>query len=154
LAMNNPIQALSYIKELLIKKCSDNYKYLGNIYAAEALCMLGRPIEAAQHLSPTTLGLTNDSQTINISPYSIENIGNVRYALCVNLAVVHILKDDLLQAQQCISQALTFGHSTTGVLLQVYLELRKGNTDLALQLLKVNGVSTTLLQNKTTDNYN
>jgi len=143
LSCNNPVVALSYAKELLsIKKCSDQYKYLAHIYAAESYCMLNRPADAAQHLNPNTLGLTEPSGNLVIfsSPYPQPESGlTVRYSMYVNLAVVNILRDDLLQAQQCVNQALTISkQATPALLLQVYLELRKGNVESALQLLKTN----------------
>ena len=63
--------------------------------------MLNKPSEAAQHLSPTSLGLVNEvaSHTPNVnlptspySPFNSESNLNIRYTLYVNLAVVHILK--------------------------------------------------------------
>lgn len=36
---------------LAVPGCSQTHRHLGNCYAAEALCMLGRPAEAAEHLN-------------------------------------------------------------------------------------------------------
>lgn len=58
--------------------------------------MMGRPAEAAEHLNPSTLGLTDSSNmTLASSSYSSfypESSLNLRYTLFVNLAIVHILK--------------------------------------------------------------
>ncbi|XP_057968506.1 uncharacterized protein LOC131157997 [Malania oleifera] len=51
LELDNPLKALSTAKSLLSHpECSRIYIFLGNVYAAEALCLLNRPNEAAEHL--------------------------------------------------------------------------------------------------------
>eukprot|EP01114_Cavostelium_apophysatum_P024407 TRINITY_DN9544_c0_g1_i1.p1 TRINITY_DN9544_c0_g1~~TRINITY_DN9544_c0_g1_i1.p1 ORF type:complete len:693 (+),score=200.67 TRINITY_DN9544_c0_g1_i1:213-2291(+) len=147
LAGNNPVVALFYARELVQSaKVTEAHRHLGNLYAAEALCMLGKPNEAAQHLNPANLGSGEVAAGAQSSPYTslmpdAAAALNPRYTLYTNLAVVFILKDDLLQAQKCLNQALSISRSATAVLLQVYLELRNGNTEQALLLLKSNGAS-------------
>ncbi|TKY54817.1 CCR4-NOT transcription complex subunit 10 [Spatholobus suberectus] len=52
LELDNPVKALSVAKSLLeLPECSRIYVFLGHVYAAEALCLLNRPKEAAEHLS-------------------------------------------------------------------------------------------------------
>uniref|UniRef100_A0A2P2L4Z7 CCR4-NOT transcription complex subunit 10 n=2 Tax=Rhizophora mucronata TaxID=61149 RepID=A0A2P2L4Z7_RHIMU len=52
LELNNPKKALSTAKSLLkLTECSRIYVFLGHVYAAEALCLLNKPKEAAEHLS-------------------------------------------------------------------------------------------------------
>ncbi|KAK7264886.1 hypothetical protein RJT34_32499 [Clitoria ternatea] len=52
LELENPVKALSVAKSLLeLPECSRIYIFLGHVYAAEALCLLNRPKEAAEHLS-------------------------------------------------------------------------------------------------------
>ncbi|KAK7281616.1 hypothetical protein RIF29_09760 [Crotalaria pallida] len=52
LELENPVKALSFARFLLeIPECSRIYVFLGHVYAAEALCLLKRPKEAAEHLS-------------------------------------------------------------------------------------------------------
>lgn len=60
-------------------------RFLAHLYAAEALCMLNRPADAAQHLSPTILK-DNISQSANVGPSA------ARYSMYINLAIVHILQ--------------------------------------------------------------
>ncbi|KAH6824489.1 hypothetical protein C2S53_002899 [Perilla frutescens var. hirtella] len=69
LALGNPLKALSTAKSLLkLPECSRMYIFLGTMYAAEALCLLNRPQEAADHL------MTNVSGGNNIElPYSRED---------------------------------------------------------------------------------
>ncbi|XP_058206894.1 uncharacterized protein LOC131320263 isoform X1 [Rhododendron vialii] len=51
LHLGNPLKALSTARSLLeLPECSRIYIFLGNVYAAESLCLLNRPKEAAQHL--------------------------------------------------------------------------------------------------------
>ncbi|XP_073219481.1 uncharacterized protein [Cicer arietinum] len=52
LELDNPVKALSAAKSLLeLPECSRIYIFLGHVYAAEALCLLNRPKEAAELLS-------------------------------------------------------------------------------------------------------
>ncbi|KAE9602308.1 hypothetical protein Lal_00050218 [Lupinus albus] len=52
LELNNPAKALSVAKSLLeLPECSRIYIFLGHVYAAEALCLLKRPKEAAKLLT-------------------------------------------------------------------------------------------------------
>lgn len=51
LELGNALKALSTARSLLkLPECSRIYTFLGNLYAAEALCLLNRPMEAAEHL--------------------------------------------------------------------------------------------------------
>eukprot|EP01018_Ginkgo_biloba_P037330 Gb_09722 [translate_table: standard] len=52
LCLENPLKALSTAEDLLRQPdCSRIYIFLGHIYAAESLCRLNHPKEAAEHLS-------------------------------------------------------------------------------------------------------
>ncbi|KAF1892634.1 hypothetical protein Lal_00037372 [Lupinus albus] len=60
LELDNPVKALSVARFLLeIPECSRIYVFLGHVYAAEALCLLSRPKEAAEHLSFYLSGINN-----------------------------------------------------------------------------------------------
>ncbi|CAA2972145.1 CCR4-NOT transcription complex subunit 10 [Olea europaea subsp. europaea] len=51
LALGNPSEALAAARSLFrLPGCSIIYVFLGNMYAAEALCLLNQPNEAAEHL--------------------------------------------------------------------------------------------------------
>ncbi|KAI8023592.1 CCR4-NOT transcription complex subunit 10 [Camellia lanceoleosa] len=51
LELGNPLKALSTARCLLeLPECSRIYIFLGNVYAAESLCLLNRPKEAAEQL--------------------------------------------------------------------------------------------------------
>jgi CCR4-NOT transcription complex subunit 10 len=144
LAMDDPAVALAAAKEVLDSpRQSEVLRFLANVYCAEALCVLGKPSQAIQFLSPAALA---DAQVaagpLCASPYSSDsanpNPSNVmRSALYVNLAVAHILfRDDIGQAQQCIQQALAMHASYHALMLQAYVEVRLGNTENAVELLK------------------
>ncbi|KAE8687101.1 36.4 kDa proline-rich protein-like [Hibiscus syriacus] len=52
LELENPLKALSAARSLLeLPGCSRIYVFLGHVYVAEALCLLNKPTEAAEHLS-------------------------------------------------------------------------------------------------------
>jgi len=57
LGLGDPVPALSYARQLLaMPKLLGGLKFLGQIYAAEALVQLGRVLEALQHLTPDSVG--------------------------------------------------------------------------------------------------
>ena len=60
LELGNALKALSTARCLLeIPECSRIYAFLANIYAAESLCLLNQPKEAAEHLWIYLSGGTN-----------------------------------------------------------------------------------------------
>ena len=60
-----------------------------------------------------------------------------RCSLHINLANVHILQNDLVQAEKCVQQALAIcPTSSDAVRMMVYILLRNGKTELALKVLK------------------
>ncbi|XP_035544355.1 CCR4-NOT transcription complex subunit 10-like isoform X2 [Juglans regia] len=60
LELQNPTKALLTARSLLeLTECSRIYIFLGHLYAAEALCLLNRPKEAAEHLSIYLFGGSN-----------------------------------------------------------------------------------------------
>ncbi|CAB1096646.1 unnamed protein product [Ectocarpus sp. CCAP 1310/34] len=52
LGLDDPVSALTYAGRLLETNPSAVSTHLAHLYAAEALCLLGRPAEALEHLSP------------------------------------------------------------------------------------------------------
>ncbi|KAH6779274.1 hypothetical protein C2S52_010511 [Perilla frutescens var. hirtella] len=69
LALGNPSKALSTARSLIkLPDCSKMYIFLGTMYAAEALCMLNKPKEAAEHL----LTYTTDGNNVKL-PYNQED---------------------------------------------------------------------------------
>ncbi|KQJ86920.1 CCR4-NOT transcription complex subunit 10 isoform X1 [Brachypodium distachyon] len=69
LCLENPLKALSIAKLLQqLPDCSRMYLFLSHVYAAEALCALNRPKEAAEQLTV----YLRDGNDIEL-PYSVEN---------------------------------------------------------------------------------
>ncbi|CAN6203933.1 unnamed protein product [Urochloa humidicola] len=69
LCLENPLKALSYAKSLQqLTDCSRMYVFLSHVYAAEALCALNRPKDAAEQLSV----YIKDGNDIEL-PYNVEN---------------------------------------------------------------------------------
>ncbi|GJN11677.1 hypothetical protein PR202_ga29886 [Eleusine coracana subsp. coracana] len=69
LCLENPLKALSYAKLLQqLADCSRMYMFLSHVYAAEALCALNRPKDAAEQLSV----YVRDGNDIEL-PYNVEN---------------------------------------------------------------------------------
>jgi CCR4-NOT transcription complex subunit 10 len=69
LCLENPLKALSYAKSVMqVKDCSRMYIFLSHVYAAEALCTLNRPTDAAEKLSV----YIRDGNDIEL-PYNMEN---------------------------------------------------------------------------------
>jgi CCR4-NOT transcription complex subunit 10 len=69
LCLENPLKALSYAKLLQqLADCSRMYVFLSHVYAAEALCALNRPKDAAEQLSV----YVRDGNDIEL-PYKVEN---------------------------------------------------------------------------------
>ncbi|XP_044471890.1 CCR4-NOT transcription complex subunit 10-like isoform X2 [Mangifera indica] len=60
LELENPAKALNTARSLLeLPDCSRIYIFLGHVYAAEALCLLNKPKEAAEHFSKYLSGDDN-----------------------------------------------------------------------------------------------
>ncbi|XP_062198997.1 uncharacterized protein LOC133901597 [Phragmites australis] len=69
LCLENPLKALSFVKSLQqLTDCSRMYVFLSHVYAAEALCALNRPKDAAEQLSV----YVRDGNDIEL-PYNVEN---------------------------------------------------------------------------------
>jgi len=161
LALDDPVVALAAAEAVLSNESGRHstngntsaipmdteYRLLAHLYAAEAYCLLNRPAEAMQHLSPSLLkeapSLTQQQSTgsasgpptqLGLSPTLA---ASARYVLYINLAVAHILQDKLLPAQKCLLHATaTNSSSPHALLLQTYIELARGNTAAALDLLQ------------------
>ncbi|CAN0404033.1 unnamed protein product, partial [Hapterophycus canaliculatus] len=135
---------------------------LAHLYAAEALCLLGRPAEALQHLAPVSengcsaaaaAAAASSAATDNgggqggggagagaglgagrllLSPKAAEE---ARASLYANLAVVHALQGTLPQAERCARTAMGICPGSAAVLrTAVYVFVRQGNIAEALQV--------------------
>ncbi|KNA12064.1 hypothetical protein SOVF_129300 [Spinacia oleracea] len=163
LELGNPLNALSTALTLLnLPECSRMSAFLGHVYAAEALCLLNKPKEAAEHISSYLTGgnmelpyseedcrqwqakKTLDAEDSNrVSAYEGQQDNvflspeEARGALYVNLACMHVLQGDLEQASRYAAQALaTLPTSQEAALMAVYLDLKLAKPREALVKLK------------------
>ncbi|CAL9056660.1 unnamed protein product [Musa banksii] len=167
LSLGNPLKALSVAKEL--RQLSDSsrmYIFLSHVYAAEALCYLNRPEEAAEYLSFYVLE-ENDVQL----PYSdeerekwrIDRNGDgdelngqhnaktseefqgmmfmkpeeARGVLYVNLAAISAVQGNVEQASLLVKKALSaLPTNPRAVLAAIYVDLLSGRTPDAVVKLR------------------
>ncbi|CAA0806454.1 Tetratricopeptide repeat (TPR)-like superfamily protein [Striga hermonthica] len=168
LALGNPLEALSTAKSLLeLPECSRIYVFLGTIYAAEALCLLNQPKEAAERL----LKYVSSGNLVEL-PYSREDcekwkmekvVDNddsrsaqaadesqgssvflspeeARGVLLANYAANLALLGDLERAQHFVTKALSdIPKSPQAILTAIYLDLKCSRTQEAIEKLKQHG---------------
>jgi CCR4-NOT transcription complex subunit 10 len=158
LCQSHPIIALDYARRLLsqVPKCSSVHQYLGNTYAAEALCTLNRCTEALAHMNAAVVLSesisSNSSASISESKHSTRGVvslassptsAHARAALCVNLASIRIQQNELEMAEKSLRQALTLSPTSPDALrTMVYLRLRQGEPQSAMKLLQERRPST------------
>ncbi|KAJ0724315.1 putative tetratricopeptide-like helical domain superfamily [Helianthus annuus] len=71
LELGNAVKALAASRCLLrLPECSRVYSFLGNVYAAEAYCLLNQPKQASEHLSSYISGQNSNNTEV---PYSQED---------------------------------------------------------------------------------
>lgn len=165
LELGNPEKALSSARSLLeLKECSRIYKFLGNVYAAESLCLLNRPKEAFEHWLAYLSGeskieipydeedwekwrvvktLDSEDQIVrNSSPDELQDVGllkpeQARGTLCINLAIVFALEGNMLQAHRLAVEGLsTLPNSREAIITAIFVDLAMGNTQEARAKLK------------------
>ncbi|XP_051922518.1 CCR4-NOT transcription complex subunit 10 isoform X4 [Hippocampus zosterae] len=163
LALGDNLMALNHAEKLLHQpKVSGSLKFLGHLYAAEALISLDRISDAIAHLNPenvidVSIGvLTNEQdpagsdkgdepvessgkQTPLCYPSSVTS---ARAMMLFNLGSAYCLRSEYDKARKCLQQAASMVNTKEippeAILLGVYLELQNGNTQLALQIIKRN----------------
>ncbi|KAJ7323151.1 CCR4-NOT transcription complex subunit 10 [Desmophyllum pertusum] len=166
LGLGDNVMALAHAQRLLSQSnLVGALKFLGHLYAAEALIKLNRLPEAIMHLSPeninniciTPLSTGTDNSSVGSSdnadrekesskPHGCDkmnfpqSLSEARASFLVNLAGVYSLRSEFDKARKCLQQACSLGYSkelsARVVLLAVYIELQSGNTAGALQTIK------------------
>ncbi|XP_047941882.1 CCR4-NOT transcription complex subunit 10-like isoform X1 [Salvia hispanica] len=164
LALGDPSKALSTARSLLkLPDCSKMYIFLGTMYAAEALCLLNRPKEAAEHLAM----YMPDGNNIKL-PYSQDDcekwtvekvadtdeshggtIGDESLALvfsspeearglfCANFAAHFALQGDFEQAERFLTNTFSdIPNSSQAILTAIYVDIKRGKTQDALAKLR------------------
>ncbi|XP_068179943.1 CCR4-NOT transcription complex subunit 10 isoform X3 [Antennarius striatus] len=161
LALGDNLMALNHAEKLLHQpRLSGSLKFLGHLYAAEALISLDRISDAIAHLNPENVSdvlvgvSTNEQdqgsdkgdetveswkQTPMCYPSSVTS---ARTMMLFNLGNAYCLRSEYDKARKCLHQAASMVNTKDtppeAILLGVYLELQNGNTQLALQIIKRN----------------
>lgn len=127
---NAVIDACDELSELY-PQSKDKRALLGRLYAAEALCQLGRAEEAANRLAPL-LVINEPSES------------NLREAACMNIALSHMNSGDIDAASRTARAAFKVMNSSRqphnlrkhASFVVAYIHLRSGETDSARQVLR------------------
>uniref|UniRef100_A0A8C0AWG3 CCR4-NOT transcription complex subunit 10 n=1 Tax=Buteo japonicus TaxID=224669 RepID=A0A8C0AWG3_9AVES len=163
LALGDNLMALNHADKLLQQpKLSGSLKFLGHLYAAEALISLDRISDAITHLNPenvtdVSLGISSNEQDQGSDKGENEamessgkqtpqcypsSVTSARTMMLFNLGSAYCLRSEYDKARKCLHQAASLIHPKEippeAILLAVYLELQNGNTQLALQIIKRN----------------
>ncbi|XP_053266385.1 CCR4-NOT transcription complex subunit 10 isoform X4 [Podarcis raffonei] len=163
LALGDNLMALNHADKLLQQpKLSGSLKFLGHLYAAEALISLDRISDAITHLNPenvtdVSLGISSNEQDQGSEKGENEamessgkqtpqcypsSVTSARTMMLFNLGSAYCLRSEYDKARKCLHQAASLIHPKEippeAILLAVYLELQNGNTQLALQIIKRN----------------
>ncbi|XP_054476956.1 CCR4-NOT transcription complex subunit 10 isoform X2 [Anoplopoma fimbria] len=170
LALGDNLMALNHAEKLLHQtKVSGSLKFLGHLYAAEALISLDRISDAIAHLNPENVSdvsmgvLTSEQdQGSDKGDEPVESSGKqtplcypssvtaARAMMLFNLGSAYCLRSEYEKARKCLHQAASMVNTKEippeAILLGVYLELQNGNTQLALQIIKRNQLLPTAVQ--------
>ncbi|XP_042627937.1 CCR4-NOT transcription complex subunit 10-like isoform X3 [Cyprinus carpio] len=162
LALGDNLMALNHAEKLLHQtKLSGSLKFLGHLYAAEALISLDRISDAIAHLNPenvtdVSLGVSSSEQDQGSDKGDLEpveswkqtplcypsSVSSARSTMLFNLGSAYCLRSEYEKARKCLHQAASMVNTKEippeAILLGVYLELQNGNTQLALQIIKRN----------------
>ncbi|XP_030637668.1 CCR4-NOT transcription complex subunit 10 [Chanos chanos] len=163
LALGDNLMALNHAEKLLHQtKLSGSLKFLGHLYAAEALISLDRISDAITHLNPenvtdVSLGVSTSepdqgSEKGDLEPVESSgkqtplcypsSVNSARAMMLFNLGSAYCLRSEYEKARKCLHQAASMVNPKEippeAILLAVYLELQNGNTQLALQIIKRN----------------
>lgn len=161
LALGDNLMALNHAEKLLHQpKVSGSLKFLGHLYAAEALISLDRISDAIAHLNPenvsdVSMGVctSDQEQGSDKGDEPVESwkqtplcypssVASARAMMLFNLGSAYCLRSEYDKARKCLHQAALMVNTKEippeAILLGVYLELQNGNTQLALQIIKRN----------------
>uniref|UniRef100_A0A3B3QRT0 CCR4-NOT transcription complex subunit 10 n=1 Tax=Paramormyrops kingsleyae TaxID=1676925 RepID=A0A3B3QRT0_9TELE len=146
----------------LKKQELENLRFLGHLYAAEALISMDRISDAITHLNPENvsdvfLGVSSSEQDQGSDRGDVEQlessgkqtplcypstVNSARAMMLFNLGSAYCLRSEYDKARRCLHQAASMVQTKEippeAILLAVYLELQNGNTELALQIIRRN----------------
>ncbi|OXB70748.1 UNVERIFIED_CONTAM: hypothetical protein H355_014400 [Colinus virginianus] len=151
LALGDNLMALNHADKLLQQpKLSGSLKFLGHLYAAEALISLDRISDAITHLNPenvtdVSLGISSNEQDQGSDKGENEamessgkqtpqcypsSVTSARTMMLFNLGSAYCLRSEYDKARKCLHQAASLIHPKEippeAILLAVYLELQNG----------------------------
>uniref|UniRef100_A0A8C0WXJ4 CCR4-NOT transcription complex subunit 10 n=1 Tax=Castor canadensis TaxID=51338 RepID=A0A8C0WXJ4_CASCN len=149
LALGDNLMALNHADKLLQQpKLSGSLKFLGHLYAAEALISLDRISDAITHLNPenvtdVSLGISSNEQDQGSDKGENEamessgkrapqcypsSVSSARTVMLFNLGSAYCLRSEYDKARKCLHQAASMIHPKEvppeAILLAVYLELQ------------------------------
>ncbi|XP_022179168.1 CCR4-NOT transcription complex subunit 10-like [Myzus persicae] len=148
LCLGDPVVALKYSQELLLKsdKINKVHKFLGHLYAAEALILLDKPNEAIDMLKDSNA--LDDiepeiHEQLRIEQWKPDKKKSAKAVLYYNLAVALTLRGDFDKAGELIKQIwlskiVNVSVPVHVVILALYIHLRLGQKDIAITLIKRN----------------
>ncbi|XP_008301820.1 CCR4-NOT transcription complex subunit 10 isoform X4 [Stegastes partitus] len=175
LTLGDNLMALNHAEKLLHQtKVSGSLKFLGHLYAAEALISLDRISDAITHLNPenvsdVSMGVLTSEQDQAGSDKGDEpveswkqtplcypsSVTSARAMMLFNLGSAYCLRSEYEKARKCLHQAASMVNTKEippeAILLGVYLELQNGNTQLALQIIKRNQLLPMVVQRVSPD---
>lgn len=163
LALGDPVSSLAFSRELLATPLlSGGLRFLGQVYLAEALVLLGRVTEALTHLSPESVvnisvsspkPVPKDTDSdqvfqVNNNPPNSgpqvhqfpDSLSHARAVMLFNTAVIYCISHENDKARRTLQESVKLFSSPPPpqtVLLSAFIELKSGNTAAALHLLKV-----------------
>ncbi|XP_023999920.1 CCR4-NOT transcription complex subunit 10 isoform X2 [Salvelinus sp. IW2-2015] len=176
LVLGDNLMALNHAEKLLHQtKLSGSLKFLGHLYAAEALISLDRISEAIGHFNPenitdVSMGVLSSEQDQGPDKGDLEpvespgkqtplcypsTVSSARAIMLFNLGSAYCLRSEYEKARKCLHQAASMVNTKEippeAILLAVYLELQNGNTQLALQIIKRNQLLPSVIQTPSPD---
>uniref|UniRef100_A0A4W4FP95 CCR4-NOT transcription complex subunit 10 n=1 Tax=Electrophorus electricus TaxID=8005 RepID=A0A4W4FP95_ELEEL len=151
LALGDNLMALNHADKLLHQpKLSGSLKFLGHLYAAEALISLDRISDAITHLNPenvtdVSLGVSPSEQDQGSDKGDLDpvessgkqiplcypsTVSSARGMMLFNLGSAYCLRSEYDKARKCLHQAASMVNAKEippeAILLGVYLELQNG----------------------------
>ncbi|XP_024980153.1 CCR4-NOT transcription complex subunit 10-B isoform X2 [Cynara cardunculus var. scolymus] len=164
LELGNAVKGLAAAQCLLrLAECSRVYVFLGNLYAAEAYCLLNQPKQASEHLSSYMSGQNNtelpysqedcdiwqmrkgvDLEEPNGVEQALPQGGSLflkpeeaRGVLLADMAAVAAAEGDMERAQEAVAVALSLiPENPEVVLTAAYVDMVRGKSEEAVGKLK------------------
>ncbi|XP_063976215.1 CCR4-NOT transcription complex subunit 10 [Diachasmimorpha longicaudata] len=157
LCLGDYIAALEHSKSLLaIEKLPGAYRMLGNLYAAECLILMDRINEAINHLKLENFEDLNTSisvpdaldrdktqeRLINTKKWFPTSLVTAKAILRYNLAVAYATRGELDKSSETLKQVWVSKGPDCDIpihviMLALYIELQKGNVDIARSIVKL-----------------